>query len=981
MLKPLQIFLLFFFLTSAFGTFSKEDLKELCTSAGTLPTIQLDGKGKALAVWMEGKTPFFSTFENSWSFAQSIPLPLIENKVPSIYAKEEQSFSLARNAKGEAFIVFLVTKEEKNYYLPLFYANNQWIPSSPIEVQSFAIPKVAINENGIASIFGDREFYTLDITTLSLCIKEETSDFLLEKTKLLSFSPNCHLTGWLHPSSCIELTLFEEGKHTFSNSLFSDFQEEEEYDLAISPNNKILAIRATPKPSLEFLFLDDLKTPSWNESSMIPHTDRGGKISFPLAMVSEKDTAVVTWLLHGKNVQKFMAAFYDPSRGWSLPTNLSSAKVIKNIQLLKAPNNKALLLWEANKVPHLAEIIFPEPAPIEANQTSVNLLGAAAPPSVSAKQVVRRYPGYGDLVNILTFSVSDPSSAASFKIYRDSASNLIKQTSEYTFEDHQRPKDCSTTYYVTCVNTSGTESSATVVSIAPFEKGCVESITGNSGGQVRIDPSRNINIRGSSGQISVTGDPATNTLTLGLAGGGTAIDSLTPDPGTTPVFPDGSGDVRLEGGTNITTAGSTNTVTFNLDSDVELDNLTANTSVATPTVTGSATTLTLEAVTGQDIIMQLGDAAGSNKVSFVDTSPAEVASMNSDGTLATLEYTAQGANPVQITAPASQNIVVKMGDAAGANGVSFIDSGEVETADLDSNGNLSVTTATATTSVTSPTYTSSGADTNITAASGQNIVVKMGDAAGANGVSFIDSGEVETADLDSNGNLSVTTATATTSVTSPTYTSSGADTNITAASNQNIVVKMGDAAGSNKVSFTDSADAEVANMDSDGVTTFANYINQGVPRYAMLSDVKPAGSGGGTFTNGAWRTRELNTMSPSGGGGVVTSLISNQFTLAAGTYFISARAPASTVDRHQTRIRNITDGSTTLKGSSSVGNSGSSIQSDSWVRGIFTIADSKTFELQHQAQVTGSFGVASGGFLVDPETELYAEVFIQKLSD
>jgi len=916
MLKPLQIFLLFFFLTSAFGTFSKEDLKELCTSAGTLPTIQLDGKGKALAVWMEGKTPFFSTFENSWSFAQSIPLPLIENKVPSIYAKEEQSFSLARNAKGEAFIVFLVTKEEKNYYLPLFYANNQWIPSSPIEVQSFAIPKVAINENGIASIFGDREFYTLDITTLSLCIKEETSDFLLEKTKLLSFSPNCHLTGWLHPSSCIELTLFEEGKHTFSNSLFSDFQEEEEYDLAISPNNKILAIRATPKPSLEFLFLDDLKTPSWNESSMIPHTDRGGKISFPLAMVSEKDTAVVTWLLHGKNVQKFMAAFYDPSRGWSLPTNLSSAKVIKNIQLLKAPNNKALLLWEANKVPHLAEIIFPEPAPIEANQTSVNLLGAAAPPSVSAKQVVRRYPGYGDLVNILTFSVSDPSSAASFKIYRDSASNLIKQTSEYTFEDHQRPKDRSTTYYVTCVNTSGTESSATVVSIAPFEKGCVESITGNSGGQVRIDPSRNINIRGSSGQISVTGDPATNTLTLGLAGGGTAIDSLTPDPGTTPVFPDGSGDVRLEGGTNITTAGSTNTVTFNLDSDVELDNLTANTSVATPTVTGSATTLTLEAVTGQDIIMQLGDAAGSNKVSFVDTSPAEVASMNSDGTLATLEYTAQGANPVQITAPASQNIVVKMGDAAGANGVSFIDSGEVETADLDSNGNLSVTTATATTSVTSPTYTSSGADTNITAAS-----------------------------------------------------------------NQNIVVKMGDAAGSNKVSFTDSADAEVANMDSDGVTTFANYINQGVPRYAMLSDVKPAGSGGGTFTNGAWRTRELNTMSPSGGGGVVTSLISNQFTLAAGTYFISARAPASTVDRHQTRIRNITDGSTTLKGSSSVGNSGSSIQSDSWVRGIFTIADSKTFELQHQAQVTGSFGVASGGFLVDPETELYAEVFIQKLSD
>jgi len=977
MLKPLQIFLLFFFLTSAFGTFSKEDLKELCTSAGTLPTIQLDGKGKALAVWMEGKTPFFSTFENSWSFAQSIPLPLIENKVPSIYAKEEQSFSLARNAKGEAFIVFLVTKEEKNYYLPLFYANNQWIPSSPIEVQSFAIPKVAINENGIASIFGDREFYTLDITTLSLCIKEETSDFLLEKTKLLSFSPNCHLTGWLHPSSCIELTLFEEGKHTFSNSLFSDFQEEEEYDLAISPNNKILAIRATPKPSLEFLFLDDLKTPSWNESSMIPHTDRGGKISFPLAMVSEKDTAVVTWLLHGKNVQKFMAAFYDPSRGWSLPTNLSSAKVIKNIQLLKAPNNKALLLWEANKVPHLAEIIFPEPAPIEANQTSVNLLGAAAPPSVSAKQVVRRYPGYGDLVNILTFSVSDPSSAASFKIYRDSASNLIKQTSEYTFEDHQRPKDRSTTYYVTCVNTSGTESSATVVSIAPFEKGCVESITGNSGGQVRIDPSRNINIRGSSGQISVTGDPATNTLTLGLAGGGTAIDSLTPDPGTTPVFPDGSGDVRLEGGTNITTAGSTNTVTFNLDSDVELDNLTANTSVATPTVTGSATTLTLEAVTGQDIIMQLGDAAGSNKVSFVDTSPAEVASMNSDGTLATLEYTAQGANPVQITAPASQNIVVKMGDAAGANGVSFIDSGEVETADLDSNGNLSVTTATATTSVTSPTYTSSGADTNITAASNQNIVMKMGDAAASNKVSFTDSADAEVASLDSDGTLS-----------SVEYTSVGANSVLVSApASQDVVVKMGDAAGSNKISFTDSADAEVVSIDSEGVSIFTNYINYGAPRYALLKDEKPSGTSGGDFNSGAWRTRDLNTeIDPDG---IVTlNTSTSQFTLETGTYYVWISCPAFSVRSHQAKLVSDPSGtpSDALIGSSAFTRDGTvsgvpiGMQSFSVILGIIPPSISTTYEVQHQCGATKT----GNGFGVNTDfgvSQIYTQVFIQKLSD
>ena len=61
--------------------------------------------------------------------------------------------------------------------------------------------------------------------------------------------------------------------------------------------------------------------------------------------------------------------------------------------------------------------------------------------------------------------------------------------------------------------------------------------------------------------------------------------------------------------------------------------------------------------------------------------------------------------------------------------------------------------------------------------------------------------------------------------------------------------------------------------------------------YIKLSDVKSAGTAGGTFTSGSWQTRTLNTEDSDTGGNC--SLSSNQFTLDAGTYEINARASAS----------------------------------------------------------------------------------------
>lgn len=77
--------------------------------------------------------------------------------------------------------------------------------------------------------------------------------------------------------------------------------------------------------------------------------------------------------------------------------------------------------------------------------------------------------------------------------------------------------------------------------------GDISFLTGNSGGAVTGDAVGNVNILGTSGQISVTGNPATNTLTLALVGGGTAVDSFAPDTGTSPVVPTGAGLVNVKG--------------------------------------------------------------------------------------------------------------------------------------------------------------------------------------------------------------------------------------------------------------------------------------------------------------------------------------------------------------------------------------------------------------------------------------------------
>ena len=147
--------------------------------------------------------------------------------------------------------------------------------------------------------------------------------------------------------------------------------------------------------------------------------------------------------------------------------------------------------------------------------------------------------------------------------------------------------------------------------------------------------------------------------------------------------------------------------------------------------------------------------------------------------------------------------------------------------------------------------------------------------------------------------------------------------------------------------------------------------------YAVFQDVKSSG-GGGNFTSGAFRTRDLQTSQFNNITGC--SLASNQITLASGTYIINAVAPAEGVDQHQTRFQNITDSTTAVLGGNAYAAPGATgLSTYSVCDGGFTIASSKVFELQHRATTTRNgtgFGM-NNGFGVG---ETYAIITIAKVA-
>ena len=158
-----------------------------------------------------------------------------------------------------------------------------------------------------------------------------------------------------------------------------------------------------------------------------------------------------------------------------------------------------------------------------------------------------------------------------------------------------------------------------------------------------------------------------------------------------------------------------------------------------------------------------------------------------------------------------------------------------------------------------------------------------------------------------------------------------------------------------------------------------NNVGSGVlPKTAYITDVKVSGAQGGTATaDCTYATRDLNTLI---GDIEFISLSSNQFTLDAGTYEIEASAPArGVVNNHKIRLRNTSDCTTDILGTTSLTGASTSDMGISILKGQITITSSKTFEIQHRVATTNAddgFGIGAGF----GDSEVFTSVKITKIA-
>ncbi len=156
--------------------------------------------------------------------------------------------------------------------------------------------------------------------------------------------------------------------------------------------------------------------------------------------------------------------------------------------------------------------------------------------------------------------------------------------------------------------------------------------------------------------------------------------------------------------------------------------------------------------------------------------------------------------------------------------------------------------------------------------------------------------------------------------------------------------------------------AELSATGTASATTFLRGDNSwaapaggAFASYAVIGDKKAKDVDGGTFTSGAWRTRDLNHEFVDDDG-IVSVESDNQFRLQAGKYWVTWRAPASMTNGHVSLLYNDSDSAFVQIGSTEfTGNgAGSEIQTCSFGSAQIDISSEKDFEIQHYAQTTKS---------------------------
>ena len=161
-----------------------------------------------------------------------------------------------------------------------------------------------------------------------------------------------------------------------------------------------------------------------------------------------------------------------------------------------------------------------------------------------------------------------------------------------------------------------------------------------------------------------------------------------------------------------------------------------------------------------------------------------------------------------------------------------------------------------------------------------------------------------------------------------------------------------------KIADSAVTDAKINSMAASKLTGALPAISggnlTGIPvginiSYAQLQDVKGSGTQGGSFTNGGWRTRDLNTEQEDTDN--IVTLSSNQFTLGAGNYHISAHACAVGVNNHAIRLYSITNNAIVIMGFSHK-NQEENVSEYARLEGRVILGGNMVFEIQHQCSTT-----------------------------
>ncbi len=189
------------------------------------------------------------------------------------------------------------------------------------------------------------------------------------------------------------------------------------------------------------------------------------------------------------------------------------------------------------------------------------------------------------------------------------------------------------------------------------------------------------------------------------------------------------------------------------------------------------------------------------------------------------------------------------------------------------------------------------------------------------------------------------------------------------------------APGSADVAFklpnADGSAGQFMKTDGSGNLSFDAAGGGKFASYAIICDQKSLGTDGGTFTAGAWRTRDLNTEITDADG--IVSISSNQFTLQAGSYLIEVLAPAYKSNRHMIQLYQTSGSATNIQeGTSMYASAGGAGYNVAHLFARVTISGATTYEIRHygeSTETTYGFGIGT-----DLSTEIYTVVKIFKES-